>query len=131
MNIKDLFVFNKKYIKFYIILGVLFVIVSFLPDPEKTETVPKDDPSEISISKYGDEYPFTIDNLKLKCESGAVWVEDGAKNKWALNGLADGKFQGKGDYKGYTAAIEKPNPDMPGTTLGYGSMLSIGLKLCK
>lgn len=90
-----------------------------------------EDPALISIAKYGEAYPFTIDNLRLKCEDGAVWVEDEALNKYALNGLANGKFQGRGDYKGYTTSIEKPNPDIPNTTLGDGGMLSKGMEFCK
>lgn len=85
----------------------------------------------ITKEKYGEDYPFTIDNLTLKCENDAVWVEDAALNKYALNGLANTRFQGRGDYKGYTTSIEKPNPDIPGTTLGDGGMLSKGMEFCK
>lgn len=85
----------------------------------------------ITKEKFGENYPFTIDNLTLKCENDAVWVEDSEHNKYALNGLADTEFKGREDYKGYTTSIEKPNPEIPGTTLGYGEMLSKGMEFCK
>lgn len=85
----------------------------------------------ITVEKYGEAYPFTIDNLKLKCENDAVWVEDEALNKYALNGLADKLLSGRGDYKGYTTSIEKPNPNIKGMTMGSGDMLIIGMDLCK
>lgn len=83
-----------------------------------------EDPALISVAKYGKDYPYTIDNLKLKCENDAVWVEDSALNKYALNGLANGKFQGRGDYKGYTNNILKENKN-------EADILSKGLEFCK
>lgn len=116
-------------------LFILFFIVGIIGMtlfPNNTSSTPNiDDPTKISIAKYGDSYPFTIDNLTLKCENDAVWVEDKALNKYALNGLAYNKLNGRGDFKGYSTIIEKPNPDLPGTTFGPGDMLSRGLELCK
>lgn len=56
----------------------------------------------ITKEMYGDDYPFTIDNLKLKCENDAVWVVDDKGNIYALNGLASAKFEGLENFKGYT-----------------------------
>lgn len=121
-----------------IILVVLFcrncVYIEPVKTPETQTTQQKtevNDKSYITKEKYGEDYPFTIDNLTLKCEDDAVWVEDSALNKYALNGLADSKFRGRGDYKGYTTSIEKPDPDIPGTTLGDGGMLVKGMEFCK
>lgn len=48
----------------------------------------------ITKEMYGDDYPFTIDNLKLKCENDAIWVVDDMNYVYPLNGLAEGKFKG-------------------------------------
>lgn len=124
MKLKDLFIFNKKHVPIYIILIIICIALNFLPEPPKTENTPKEDPALISVAKYGENYPYTIDNLKLKCENDAVWVEDSALNKYALNGLANGKFQGRGDYKGYTNGILKENKN-------EADILSKGLEFCK
>lgn len=123
MKLKDLFVFNKKYAPIYIILIIICIVLNFLPEPPKNEKVAVDNPALISIAKYGKDYPYTIDNLTLKCENDAVWVEDSALNKYALNGLANNKFQGRSDYKGYTNIILKQGKS-------DSDILSKGLELC-
>lgn len=50
---------------------------------------------------FGGAYPYTVDNLILKCENDAVWVVDRGKI-YALNGLASAKFEGLENFKGYT-----------------------------
>lgn len=114
-----------------IIFMLVLIVIMLFVDNGSISASTTDNPSKITVEKYGEKYPFTIDNLVLKCENEAVWVEDDALNKYALNSLADRKFSGRDDYKGYTTSIEKPNPDTPGTTLGYGGMLELGFSLCK
>ena len=142
---------EKKLTKFDIIFGygfliAIIIVVIFLvkgcvhyvkEDFEKFSAeveatkIENEKKQYITVEKYGEAYPFTIDNLKLKCENDAVWVEDEALNKYALNGLADKLLSGRGDYKGYTTSIEKPNPNIKGMTMGSGDMLIIGMDLCK
>ncbi len=116
-------------LSYIFVLFVYFMILTFIcmalfPTSNDYSSVSDDDKSILTIEKYGEEYPFTIDNLTLKCENQAVWVEDKALNKYALNGLADGKFQGRGDYKGYTTSILLPNKT-------DNEILNLGFTLCK
>lgn len=124
----------KKFIKWFlgtiaVIIGlfllilIIAVIGASKDDYINGENLPKEDLALISIAKYGKDYPYTIDNLTLKCENDAVWVEDSALNKYALNGLANNKFQGRSDYKGYTNIILKQGKS-------DSDILSKGLELC-
>ncbi len=110
--------------------GLFFILCSIIGltgalNQENITVQNIEDNSILTKEKYGEEYPYTIDNLRLKCENYAVWVEDSALNKYALNGLADAKFQGRRDYKGYTTEIQDK------TKTPDGNFLDLGFKLCK
>lgn len=125
----------KRFLKWFlgtivviITLFLLILIIGIIGATKdgymNSENTTQEDSSLISTAKYGETYPYTIDNLKLKCENDAVWLEDSALNKYALNGLANGKLQGRGDYKGYTNSILKENKS-------EADILSKALEFCK
>ena len=107
-----------------IIIILIFGIILAIKDGNSNEVYK--DPSVITMEEYGEEYPYTIDNIKIKCEDDAVWVEDSALNKYGLNGLAENKLKNRKDYKGYT------NPNnilIEGKTDSW--VLNKGFELCK
>lgn len=90
----------------------------------------KKDPNIISVADMGDNYPYTVDNVRIQCAANypnAVYIVDKLKNKYALNGNAHQYFtQIKPDenFKGYTNDILKD-----GKT--DAQILLMGLKICK
>ncbi len=84
------------------------------------------DPSILTKEKFGENYPYTIDNLKLKCENNAVWVEDSTGNKYAVNGLAFSNLSNDPKFKGYTTEISKTAP-----LVEDSKILDLGFTLCK
>lgn len=74
-----------------------------------------------SIAKYVEKYPYTIDNLELKCSPvDAVWVETQNGDKYALNGLAMNKLGKDPQYKGTTNLIlKKEFTDVEFLTKGF------------
>ena len=98
--------FLKQILKWVLIIFVIFIVMAiimmFTFDGSSDINY---NPALITISQYGEDYPYTIDNLTLKCDNQAVWVEDTALNKYALNGLAYSKLQTLPDFKGYSAEI--------------------------
>ena len=88
----------------------------------------RDSSYRITQKEYGEYYPYTIDNLKLKCSGQAVWVEDDSGNKYAVNGMAYAELSQKGDekLKGYTTAISKNKPAVHDDLI-----LNKGLEICR
>ena len=90
----------------------------------------KKDPHTISASDMGENYPYTRDNVRIKCASDypdAVYIIDKNNNKYAVNGNADiyfTKIKPDKNYKGFTTAITKNG-------MTDAEVLQIGLKYCK
>jgi len=108
------------------ILILIIGLIGAASDGTFDETKQKDDPSILTKEKFGENYPYTVDNLKLKCENDAVWVEDSAENKYALNGLASSKLQNDHKYRGYTTEISKTKP-----LVEDSKILDMGFIFCK
>ena len=108
------------------ILILIIGLIGAASDGTFDETKQKDDPRILTKEKFGENYPYTVDNLKLKCENDAVWVEDSAENKYALNGLASSKLQNDPKYRGYTTEISKTKP-----LVEDSKILDMGFIFCK
>ncbi len=119
---------GKKIIK-KITLPVI-VIIAIIILPVFVSMATKKDPNIISANSMGENYPYTIDNVRIQCAanySNAVYIEDESGNKYALNGNAHQYFmQIKPDknYKGYTNDILKDGKS-------DAQILKRGLNLCK
>ena len=91
---------------------------------------PKKDPRTISASDMGEKYPYTVDNVKIKCATDypdAIFIIDKNNNKYAVNGNADvyfTKIKADKNYKGYTTAILKDG-------MSDAEVLQIGLNNCR
>ena len=91
---------------------------------------PKKDPHIISISDMGEKYPYTVDNVRIKCAADypdAIFIIDKNNNKYAINGNADiyfTKINPDKNYKGYTSAILKDG-------MSDAEVLQIGLNNCR
>ena len=110
--------FNKKGV--CILIATLVLIYLFIPNNNKNNNT-------ITKEQYGDSYPYTIDNLELKCNGYAVWVVDSNGYKYALNGQAYSELQQNGDtkLKGYTNLISKDAP-----VVNDNNILEKGLSIC-
>lgn len=70
------------------------------------------DPHDISSEILGDQYPYTIDKMRIECVSDypeSVYVIDQEGSKYAVNGNAYNYFLNNNDknFKGYTSEILK------------------------
>ena len=54
------------------ILILIIGLIGAASDGTFDETKQKDDPSILTKEKFGENYPYTVDNLKIKCENDAV-----------------------------------------------------------
>lgn len=100
----------KKNVKYFSIsmLVVFFLFFAIVMIAATSEETPKEPENLLSVAKYGEKYPYTIDNLELKCSPvDAVWVEAQNGDIYALNGLAMNKFNKDPRYKGNTKQILK------------------------
>lgn len=100
----------KKNVKYFSIsmLVVFFLFFAIVMIAATSEETPKEPENLLSVAKYGEKYPYTIDNLELKCSPvDAVWVETQNGDKYALNGLAANKLNNDPQYKGNTNLILK------------------------
>ncbi len=90
----------------------------------------KKDPHSLSSSTLGENYPYSVENIKIMCASdypNAVYIIDKNNNKYAINGNADvyfTKIKPDNKYKGFTTSILKK-----GKT--DADFLQIGLKICR
>ena len=120
----------------FVFIAIIGIISCALDNgfSDEIESIPE---NLINKAKYGEKYPYTIDNLELKCEDNAVWVEDSSGNKYAINGLAYIRFTqlGEESFKGYTKDILKTNTKISTSkqTVKYDDamFLDLGLQLCK
>ena len=100
----------KKNLKYFSIsmLVVFFLFFTIVMIAATSDETPKEPENLLSVAKYGEKYPYTIDNLELKCSPvDAVWVETQNGDKYALNGLATNKLNNDPQYKGNTNLILK------------------------
>lgn len=100
----------KKNLKYFSIsmLVVFFLFFAIVMIAATSDETPKKPENLLSVAKYGEKYPYTIDNLELKCSPvDAVWVETQNGDKYALNGLATNKLNNDPQYKGNTNLILK------------------------
>ncbi len=108
--------------KFLIIMSIIvcfFVFLVFISSSENTDTKKaSQNEAKWALNKatLGEKYPYTIDDLILRCEftnrydkSLAIWLEDIEGNKYGLNGSAKTKFLNDKKYKGYSDLILKEN----------------------
>ena len=102
---KDKIIKNVKY--FFISVLVAFFIFFAIVMIAATSESSKEPANLLTVAKYGEKYPYAIDNLELKCSVDAVWVETQAGDKYALNGLAINKLNKDSQYKGDTNQILK------------------------
>lgn len=113
----------------FIILGIILVL--FVGDTDKTSsTKVTTRPDLVNSEIYGEKYPYTVENLTLKCENEAVWLVDDNNNLYAVNGLAAGKLSGESNYKGYSTEISKIDPETNLKASDY-VILEKGFSLCK
>src|SRR5690606_34597274 len=74
-----------------IIAAVLSIFGCSSPQVDESSLqVEKIESKLLTISEYGDKYPFKIDSLTLMCKNGGrvVLWQKGTSNIWAVNGTA-------------------------------------------
>ena len=106
-----------SFLKFCLWTLVVIVVVAFTfggsPRNER----------EISRSEFGDRWPFTVRQGRLKCDHEAVtFTANGIR--YAVNGKAKSR---KFDP---IESVWKHNPSIPGTRISIGPIIQAGLKLC-
>lgn len=83
---------------------------------------------EVTAEEFGEDWPFTVDSGRLSCRAPrqALFRADG--RTYPLNGAASARAM---DH-GYPALdrIWRDNPDIPGTKISVGPMISRALELC-
>ena len=82
----------------------------------------------IGITKkaYGKSWPFTVTSGVLECRRAHDIILANKRKVYALNGNASGSKKYRGLFK-----IWKENPEIPGTRIPVGDIISRGLKLCR
>lgn len=112
--------------KIFITLGIFYLFFMILMFAATSNDEPENKNSNIlTIREYGDKYPYTIDNLELKCSPvNAVWVETTSGEKYSLNGNAMNLLKSDSTHKGSTNLIlKKDKTDI--------EILNKGFELCK
>ncbi|MDD2811013.1 DUF2511 domain-containing protein [Rhodoferax sp.] len=82
----------------------------------------------LSRAQMKEAWPFTVERGTLKCTGGFVTFEVGNKT-YAVNGSAKTKGLSIGWVD--VAAIWRDNPEIPGTKISIGPVISKGLVLCQ
>lgn len=97
-------------IVFFLVIGTIVLCCISSKDSDKKDVVSW----SLKESIMGEKYPYTIDDLILRCEpiSGvnngvAIWLETIEGDKYGLNGNAQIKFSKDKSYKGYSDNILK------------------------
>ena len=106
----------NKIQKFILISGltitglIMFVLaIAISSENPKPESAAKDEAAWlIKFWEYGENYPYSIDDLTIMCQASAVWLENTNGDKYALNGIAKSMFKNDKKYKGGTDLILKP-----------------------
>lgn len=119
---------GAKIIKKIVIPVIVIFAIIILPVFVSIAT--KKDPNFISVADLGENYPYTVDKVRIQCAanySNAVYIEDESGNKYALNGNAHQyftKIKPDKNYKGYTNDILKDGKSDV-------QILKMGLNICK
>ncbi|MEE2566623.1 DUF2511 domain-containing protein [Hyphobacterium marinum] len=83
---------------------------------------------DVTAAEFGDDWPFTVDSGRLSCRAPrqALFYANG--RTYPLNGAASARSM---DH-GYASLdrIWRDNPDIPGTKISVGPMISRALELC-
>lgn len=120
---------NGKNILKKLVMPVI-IILAIIILPVIVSIATKKDPNIISIASMGENYPYTIDNVRIQCAAdylAAVYIVDKSGNKYAINGSANQyltKIKPDKKYKGYTSNILKNG-------MTDAQILQIGLKICE
>jgi hypothetical protein len=108
-------------------IGVLiFLIIGGLYMVSSSSSSKQSNRRTVSSADFPGEWMLTVDKGELICKAPSTIVfiaPDGAQ--YAVNGTATSR--------GYTdiQPIWKDNPEIPGTKINIGSLISKGLELCK
>lgn len=119
---------GSKIIKKIAMPAIIIFAIIILPVIVSIAT--KKDPNIISVASMGENYPYTIDNVRIQCAAdypAAIYIEDEFGNKYAVNGNANQyltKIKPDKKYKGYTTKILK-------NSKADAEVLQMGLKICK
>lgn len=109
---------NKFLIFMSMLVGIIIFIVfiSAIGNPDTKKASQNEAKWALNKATLGEKYPYTIDDLILRCEftnqndkTLALWLEDSEGNKYGLNGNAQTKFLNDKKYKGYSDLILKEN----------------------
>ena len=112
---------KKILITIAILYGFFMILMLFAQNGDNT----KNNPNLLNIEKLGEKYPYTIDNMELKCSPiNAVWIKSESGEKYALNGNAINNLKNDPKYKGTTNLILKQNKN-------DFDILQQGFKICK
>ena len=96
-----------------LVVGFLFV-TALLPEPSREGI-------EISQAEYGDQWPFAIQQGRLRCEgAGAVILTSRGKD-YGVNGIAGRRY----------ASIKPVRKSTGDPSIDIGPIISRGLTLCK
>ena len=91
---------------------------------------------EVTKDNLGKEWPLTVNSGTIRCEQipgvryGQLVTFTTKKTTYALNGTAKGHSKKRGWVKEIDP-IWKENPEIPGTKIYIGTLIDIGLELCK
>lgn len=109
---------NKFLIVISMLVGfiILLVFISTTENPDTKKASQNEAKWSLNKAIFGEKYPYTIDDLILRCEPTnlqnktlALWLEDIEGNKYGLNGNAQTKFVNDKKYKGYSDLILQEN----------------------
>ncbi len=80
---------------------------------------------KITQAEYGDQWPFTVSEGQLLCNAPNYVYFKANGQEYAINGAAKqiGAFRP-------TEEIWRDNPEIPGTKINIGPIISRGLELC-
>jgi Protein of unknown function (DUF2511) len=94
-------------------VGFLFV-TAVLPEPPHEGI-------EISQAEYGDQWPFAIQQGRLRCEGTGAVIFTARGKDYGLNGMAGRRY----------ASIQPVRKSSGDSTFEFGSIISRGLTWCK
>lgn len=83
-------------------------------------------PTTISRADYGDDWPFLVDEVQLRCAGFAVWVVHEGLN-YPLNGPAQQRLSTGQPLH----LIWASDPEIPGAKISIGPIIQEGLARCE
>ncbi|MEY0875202.1 DUF2511 domain-containing protein [Providencia manganoxydans] len=116
------------------ILLAVSLLALFGCDSSETNEVAKDKNTvQITQETFQGDWPFNVNTVELQCYKGGAFIEDVSTNEvYGLTGLANtiGTNGKKSSNNINGAAIWKDNPNIEGTKVSIGPIISEALKLC-